>query len=310
MAETREGTVCAVFGREAAVFTAKAQQRCPIRRNTGQVVCGDRVRLEQTAAGQWVIAAVLPRRNTLSRTLPHGARKILAANIDRILITVDGTALPAPQADPDSVAMACSQLLDSYLTAAALANIPATILINKMDLIPDGQDTTLATVLAGYTAAGYTIGYVSARTHRGTTDLVARLAGQRGIFVGQSGAGKSSLIQAVTAIPDIRIGTLGDQGHGRHTTTTTTLYQLPNGAEIIDSPGIREFGLWHVPVTDLRHGYPEFAPLAQRCRFHDCLHDQEPGCAVRDAVDNGRLNRQRWLSYRCLVEQLRAPRRR
>jgi ribosome biogenesis GTPase len=177
--------------------------------------------------------------------------------------------------------------------------------VNKSDLLDTESRAKLEQRLAIYEQIGYSLLFISTRTTDGLRDLHQQLKSHTSILVGQSGVGKSSLVQALLPDLDIRIGALSQvTGLGRHTTTVTTLYHLPDGGDLIDSPGVRDFSLSPVPVDQLAQGFREFKAYLGQCRFHNCRHASEPGCAVQDAVRSGAINQRRLANYKELVRMM------
>ena len=188
-------------------------------------------------------------------------------------------------------------------------NIEPVLLVNKTDLLEDNPELQreMDALLAPYAALGYLQVRASSR-RGGLEDLQAALAGQVSILVGQSGVGKSSLVNALLPGVDLQVGPLSNQGDkGTHTTTTARLFHLPAGGSLIDSPGIREFGLWHMQRDQVEWGFREFRALLGHCRFRDCRHEQEPGCAILEAAAAGRIHPARLDSYRHIVASLNTP---
>jgi ribosome biogenesis GTPase / thiamine phosphate phosphatase len=286
--------VIATYGRHLLIRDAagSAQKARPFGRAL-EVVCGDRVQYEQRGS-ELLVTEVLPRTRTLRRSTLRGRSEPIAANLTQLAVVV------APLPMPDLY------MLDRYLCAAECANLRALIVLNKDD-IP--ETATLRESLTNHAALGYDVVSVSANAGAGAVQpLQLALTGHTSIFVGQSGVGKSSLTRLVTdeAI-DIAIGELMREEEGRHTTTASRLYDCAGGGRIIDSPGVRDFA---PAIEDLEPGslgFREVAQLAPQCRFHDCRHMQEPGCAIRGAVEAGALDARRYESYRRmrrLFEQL------
>jgi ribosome biogenesis GTPase len=193
-------------------------------------------------------------------------------------------------------------LIDKYTVAAELANATPVLVINKADLLDAAARRELDSRLADYVDSGYAVVYTSARQNRGLEQLAERLTGKTSILVGQSGVGKSSLVKRLLPELDIAIGRLSAaSGQGRHTTTTTTLYHLPHGGDLIDSPGVRDFHLGQVDPDALAAGFREFRPHLGHCRFNNCRHVSEPDCAVIAAAGKGAISPRRLESYRRLL---------
>lgn len=300
-----EGLVVAHFGTQIEVEAlqgAHAGQvcRCHLRANLEALVTGDRVIWQaplQTEAASGapalgVVTALLPRHSLLVRPDAYGKLKPVAANIDRILLVI------APFPEPSAL------LIDRYLVACELTGIRPVLLLNKADLITPAAAPALDALLAEYEAIGYETRRLSA--HSGDLqDLRELIGGQTVVFVGQSGVGKSSLVNALLPAAAQRTAALSDASRlGQHTTTTARLFHLPGGGILIDSPGIREFGLWHVDEEQLLAGYVEFQPFLGSCRFRNCAHRGEPGCALKAAVADGRIGTPRFERFQRLREGL------
>ena len=248
-----------------------------------RVVCGDRVQWTPQASGQEVlIKTVESRRNALVRPDGRGRPEILAANLDQLLVIL------APMPEPDPF------IADRYLCAATLEDCMTGIVWNKVDL-----EHKSPVCLAEYENIGYSITRTSAHTGEGLSELRQKLTGRISVLVGQSGVGKSSLINALVPEAERAVGRLAASGdEGTHTTSASAMYRLPEGGRLIDSPGVREFKPLVEDPRRVQVGFPEVYALAPQCRFSDCQHLREPGCAVRDAVDNGRISERRYESYR------------
>ena len=264
--------------------------RCVARRGLPQIVCGDEVDWLQTGNNSGVIEAIKPRRTVLYRANGSNGQRPLVANIDQLVVE----AALEPALD--------YFLIDKYCVAAELAQIEPLIIINKADLINDKQRARITLLIDEYRDIGYSVVLTSALKETGIETFTACLSGKTSILVGQSGVGKSSLIKRLLPHRDIDIGKLSAaSGLGKHTTTSTTLYHLPRGGHLIDSPGVRDFHLARVPDEELGNGFREFRPHLGQCRFNNCRHLSEPGCAINAAVAAGNILERRMESYRRLI---------
>ncbi len=291
------GRVIAHYGVQLAIEALEGELagqrfRCHRRSNIEALVTGDRVIWQPAAEGQTgVISALLPRESVLVRPDPYGKLKPVAANIDRILLVIAPEPTPSPE------------LIDRYLIACETTGIRPVIVLNKSDLMTPAQAASLGALLASFAALGYETRTLSA--HGDTGDLHALVAGRAVVFVGQSGVGKSSLINAL--LPDVaqKVHELSANSKlGQHTTTTACWFDLPGGGALIDSPGIREFGVWHMDRDQLLAGFIEFQPFLGQCRFRNCSHAHEPGCALHLAVDEGHVQARRLASFQRLVTDM------
>lgn len=295
------GLVIAHFGVQVEVEAQDGDDagqvfRCHLRANLPTLVTGDRVVWRPGNQGIGVIVAQLPRHSELCRPDMRGQLKPVAANVDQIIVVF--APIPEPHAN----------LIDRYLIAAEHAGIAPLLLLNKADLIDEGNRAALESLLGVYRQLDYPLLEVSAHDGAGMSALRERLDGRISVFVGQSGVGKSSLVNSLLPDVDTRVGALSEQtGKGTHTTTTARLFHFPGGGDLIDSPGIREFGLGHVSRADVEAGFIEFRDLLGPCRFRDCRHDREPGCALLKALDDGRIQPQRMASYRHILSSLPEP---
>ncbi|MFT7224054.1 MAG: ribosome biogenesis GTPase [Cellvibrionaceae bacterium] len=290
----QEGLVIAHFGTQVEVEPKEQpgqHRRCHFRANLGSLVTGDRV-VWRDGDPTGVVVAVEERDSELSRPDPHGDMKTIAANIDRILIVV--ASVPKPH----------TQLVDRYLVAAESLNIKPSLIINKIDLVEAGNQSVIEKFIKPYQSLGYEVITVSAREEKGLLELAALVKEHTNIFVGQSGVGKTSLINKLIPDLNLQIGELSQSSQkGTHTTTTAQLFHFPQGGRLIDSPGIREFGLWHMTPEEILHGFVEFSPFAGRCKFRNCRHEQEPNCAILHAHRDGHISDHRFSSYLALREQ-------
>lgn len=282
-------------GMHLAVLDERGRiHRCLLRRNIGHPVCGDQVIWQPTDAGAGVVTALLPRASELSRPGYGGRDKALAANVTLMAVVV--AARPPPS----------GYLVDQYLVAAELIGVDAVIVLNKVDLLAPDERGRFEDGLAPYAKLGYPVLPVSAKGEPGLAALLPRLTGQTSILLGQSGVGKSSLTRALLPDQDIQVGRLSSAtGLGRHTTSAATCYRLGSGGFLIDSPGVRTFRLGRLARADLERGFRELAPFLGRCRFADCAHRNEPGCAVRAAVKAGAIAPQRLENFHHLAAEAR-----
>ena len=234
----------------------------------------------------------LPRRTLLARVDARGRSKPVAANVERIVIV----AAPSPGID--------EELIDQFLVAAEHTGITPILLINKTDLLDRHALKMLKKRLSLYQEIGYRLIFSSVLKRHGLDELLSEIKGRYSVFCGESGVGKSSLINALLPGVDARVASLSRaSGKGMHTTTTTRLYPLPEGGAIIDSPGVRAFKLGKLPAAEVAKGFIEFRPYTEKCRFRNCTHRSEPGCAVIAAADQGRISKQRLRSYHHLLVQ-------
>ena len=268
--------------------------RCRIRgrlrlkgvRSTNPVVVGDEVACEADEGGDYVIADILPRRNYVIRRASNLSKEshIIAANVDQALLMAS---LRSPETP--------TEFVDRFLVTCEAYKVPVTILLSKLDL----QDAeAVAEFRAVYEGAGYRVLEVSVREGRGVEEVRELLAGRTTLVSGNSGVGKSTLIQAIDPSLDIRTGEISESHHkGRHTTTFSTMYPLAGGGAVIDTPGIKGFGLIDIDEAELWHYFPEMMRVAPACRFYNCTHTHEPGCAVTEAVKAGESAWPRYESY-------------
>lgn len=299
LSNARVGTVIAHFG---TLVEVEDEQRttsiCHMRANLGALVTGDRVVFCDSTDEHGVIEAVHERRSILSRPNPYNEIKPVAANIDALVLVI----APEPEA--------FHNLIDRYLVAAENCSIEPLLLLNKTDLLNADNRQHFMDMLSGYEQLDYQTMLVCSHEPDSLTRLKTFLSTRTCVFVGQSGVGKSSLIHTLLPDEDIKIGALSNATKtsaikkGRHTTTTARLYHFPSGGNLIDSPGIREFGLWHMSADEVLYGFRELRSRAGLCKFRNCKHEQEPGCALRSAIEQGDVSARRFESFKRIVATL------
>ncbi|MGH7693691.1 MAG: ribosome small subunit-dependent GTPase A [Gemmatimonadaceae bacterium] len=262
-----------------------------------KLAIGDAVTLHAPRSGEsegsYTIEEILPRRSVLSRRNPEKGvgERIVASNVDQVLV-VFAAARPEPN----------ERMLDRFLAIAEGSELAARILINKMDLV---DDSITRGRFALYERLGYPTHYTSCKRGDGLDAVAPTLRGRTSVLAGPSGVGKSSLMNALYPGLDLRVGEISESvNKGRHTTVGAYIHPLPNGAYLVDTPGLREVGLWGLPATALDTCFPEFRPHLGTCRFGDCAHDAEPDCAIREATASGAIDAGRYESYRRMRQEL------
>jgi len=287
--ETR-AVVKRFYGSSAIVcLSDNTEQTAQTNSRNKSLVCGDEVALEWRAGGYYVVDTK-PRRTEFSRTDGFGRRKIIAANVDQIALVV------APVPEPHF------NVIDRYWVAARNCSIPMILVVNKSDV-----ETTkrLQEITNLYSSLGLEICWVSAESGDGLDKLKERLTKKVSVLVGQSGAGKSSLVNKLCANASASVGELSNiKEEGKHTTTTTNFFELTEGGRIMDSPGIREFGLSHYDQASLELGFIEISAAAVNCRFRNCVHQGTAGCAAEALAKTGEIDPRRLQSYQTLLAQI------
>lgn len=291
------GIVACHFGQQLDVEAVGGDHpgrtyRCFQRSNLPALVCGDRVIFQPDSDSSGVVVALEERRTIFTRPTSDGELRAVASNIDLVLIVI----APVPQP--------YMNLVDRYLVAVESLQLTPLVVINKADLSATTDDSEINAMRSLYTGLGYSVLEVSAKSGSGIADLKAALKDKTAVIVGQSGVGKSSLINALSPSINAVVGPLSANRYkGTHTTTAAQLFHL-DGCDLIDSPGIREFGLWHISPQQLLEGFIEFRPFLGHCKFRDCNHRSEPECALREAVASGAISPTRMENYFLILGSL------
>lgn len=284
---TITGTVVARYRRHCLVEGLDGNRiSCQIQRRALKPVVGDSVEWQPESDGTGTLTAISRRENELTRIDNRGRPEIVAANLSQLVVVL------APDPAPDWF------LLDRYLAAAELQGFDAIIAFNKLD-----RTEALPPELDTYAPLGYATIPTSAKRGDGLDALKSAMVGKRSAMIGQSGVGKSSLLNAMVGDALQAVGALSEKsGHGRHTTSTAVLFSLPEGGELIDSPGVRDYAPYIEDPRAVAHGFREFGDRIPQCRFQDCRHLAEPDCAVKAAVADERISARRYASYERLYE--------
>ena len=290
---SRRGTVVEREGSTYRVLTEGGEVRASLRkkakRGQARVLVGDRVTLEPGSSGElWAIAGVDERSSVLARRVPEGrGLRPVVANVEQVVVV---TATRHPEPVP--------QLVDRLLVVAEAHHIPALVVLNKVDLAHG------AALAERFHRAGYTVLLTSAKDGNGLPQLREALAGRESVVTGPSGAGKSSLLNALQPGFQLRTGELSERVlRGKHTTVGAVMLPFEGGF-VVDTPGFSEVGLWGVEPGDLAQCFPEFRSPGTRCRFGDCRHRNEPGCAVLEEIEAGIIPRDRHESYLAIMAEL------
>ena len=290
----REALILVSYGNQGVVETSDGSTLdCHYRRSVGRPYCGDRVIIELDGDRAQVME-IRPRRNVFARADNRQRKQVIAANLQQVLVVI------APRPEPSR------DLVERYLVAAHSLDIEPVLVLNKAELMREESFDPGGPLarLDAYRELGYAAIETSCKTAPGTSNLDLVLKDHISILAGQSGVGKSSLVNALIPDLELQTGALSRvTGKGTHTTTTTIMYHLPGGGRLVDSPGVWEYGLWQIDQADLTHGFIEFRPFLGQCRFNDCRHDTEPMCAIREAVANEQISTWRYQSYLRLLRQ-------
>lgn len=301
--EARDGVVISRFGMHADVEDADGSvHRCNIRRTIRSLVTGDRVLwrpgVEGGATVKGIVEAVHERTSVLTRPDFYDGVKPIAANINQIVVV--SAILPELSLN----------IIDRYLVACETLGVEPLLVLNKTDLLDDDARAFVDEQMEIYRHIGYPVLMVSSYRKEGLAELEQALAGRISIFAGQSGVGKSSLLNALLGLEvgnnEILTNDVSDvSGLGQHTTTASRLYHFPHGGDVIDSPGVREFGLWHLEPEQIFNGFVEFHDYLGACKYRDCKHDNDPGCAIREAVEKGEIAETRFENYHHILESMK-----
>ncbi len=266
--------------------------------STNPIAVGDEVEIEveSETENSAIIGTIIPRRNYINRQSPRAKHQhhIIAANLDQSMLVAT---LKEPRTSQG--------FIDRFLVASEAYHVPAVIVFNKTDLYKKKEEEKLAEWKAMYEAVGYTVLSVSVKENKGIEAVAAQLKNKTTLISGHSGVGKSSLLNAI--LPQLQIRTQdvsGWSGKGLHTTTFAEMYDLPGGGSIIDTPGMREFGMVDISKQELSHYFPEMRKRLGKCQFNNCLHINEPGCAIKEAVVSGAIAEDRYVSYYGILESI------
>lgn len=287
-----DGVVLSREGNQYRVLTESGELIATLRgkakRQEERAVAGDRVALDASATG-WAIASVAPRRNVLERRVPGGrGTRPIAANLDDVYVMA-ATANPEP----------LPQLLDRLLVLAEANDIRAAVIVNKLDLDPGNV------LIRRMERAGYPVFPVCVRTGRGLDSLFARIRATVSVVTGPSGVGKSSLLNALQPGLGLRTGAISERiGRGKNTTVSAVMIPLEGGGALVDTPGFSDVGIWGLDPRGLIQCFPDLRQAVDDCRFPDCRHLTEPGCAVRHGAETGAVDASRYQSYRVLLDEL------
>ncbi|THB71007.1 MAG: ribosome small subunit-dependent GTPase A [Gammaproteobacteria bacterium] len=264
---------------------------CKSKKGIGRTICGDNVTFHPINENEGIIQSIQARSSTLTRPDSRGKLKSIAANIDQLIIV----SAIVPEIN--------FELIDRYIVAARMLKISPVILLNKIDLVDDTD--SYDDEMDVYIKLGIKVIYTSIKAEDGMKSLRNALNKNISILVGQSGVGKSSLIKQLIPDLDIRIGEISSYHlEGKHTTTSTNLYHLDCGGDIIDSPGVRNFRLWNLSPHEIQSGFDEIVESSHKCKFNNCLHKKEPGCNVREDIRGGNITQRRLDSFHAIIQSL------
>lgn len=293
LSSPQKGLIICRYSKEFEVEALEGENqgqlhRCVSRTNIGSIVAGDKVTWRAGAKLSGVIESRMARESVLERPDNFGKLKEVAANLNQMVIVI--ACQPSPQ----------TNLIDRYLVAAELMQIKAVLVLNKADLLDHKNQEEFDTLLKRYQTLGYNTAKIVSSRHQTQqlSELTELINSKTSIVVGQSGVGKSSLINALLPDANLQVGELShSSGEGTHTTTQAKLFHLPQGGQLIDSPGIRDFSLWHIDISELVLGYREIHEFAQLCKFRNCQHKNEPACAVLNGIETGKIEQTRFDSF-------------
>ncbi len=283
-AKAQTGLVITRYGQHLLVESNSGNLvQCTARRNIDLSVAGDQVIFHATDNNKGIVTALFKRDNMLKRS-----NKLIATNIDELCLIV--AIEPHYQFD----------LIDRYLIVAENQNLPIRLIVNKIELSSNIKQVKID--FAMYEAIGYPVSYLSVKAQTGIDTLKAQLNDKTQIFLGQSGVGKSSLINELIPELNLRVNQISTKSKlGKHTTTNTTLYHIPSGGDLIDSPGVREFHLDNLSNKEILNGFKEFKPFINQCKFRNCAHINEPNCGVKNALETDDIHPKRYVSYLALI---------
>ena len=302
----QHGLVIKNTGSWYIVRTSDGNERnCKIKGNlrlkgfrcTNPVAVGDNVEIEVKEDGTAFIRSILPRRNYIIRRASNLSREfqILAANLDMAVLVVT---LVNPETS--------TTFIDRFLATAEAYNVPVTIVFNKIDLLVESEDRELLeAIIYLYRSIGYTVVPMSVMTGEGVDLLREELQGKTALFSGNSGVGKSSIINRLVPDAKLKVGDISEVHHtGMHTTTFSEMLDIPgdNAGHIIDTPGVKGFGTIDFERTEVAHYFPEIFKVSKECKYNNCTHTHEPGCAVREAVEQSLISQSRYNSYLSIME--------